>query len=110
MKNTVNIFEELNKMKNLIHVKRGTIISEQSDPFSCIKSSRAEKGQEVQRNEIGSLTFGTHDGRFWEFKKDGTWYQKTVALRIAEFTGEWKCTGNSSYEIISKGERWPTRS
>lgn len=30
MKNTVNIFEELNKMKNLIHVKRGTVISEQS--------------------------------------------------------------------------------
>lgn len=30
MKNTVNIFEELNKMKNLIHVKRGTVISEQN--------------------------------------------------------------------------------
>lgn len=30
MKNTTNIFEELNKMKNLIHVKRGTVISEQT--------------------------------------------------------------------------------
>jgi len=29
MKNTVKIFEELNKMKNLIHVKRGIVISEQ---------------------------------------------------------------------------------
>lgn len=30
MKNTVNIFEELNKIKNLIHVRRGTVISEQT--------------------------------------------------------------------------------
>jgi len=29
MKNTVKIFEELNKMKNLSHVKRGIVISEQ---------------------------------------------------------------------------------
>ena len=43
MKNTVNIFEELNKMKNLIHVKRGTVISEQNDPFSCIKSDLDKK-------------------------------------------------------------------
>lgn len=30
MKNSKNIFEELNKMKNLIHVKRGIVISEQA--------------------------------------------------------------------------------
>ena len=107
MKNTVNIFEELNKMKNLIHVKRGTVISEQSDPFSCIKSARAEREKEVERNEIGSLIFDVDNGNFWEFKKDGTWYQKTTALRIAEFTGKWKCTGNSSYEIITDdNQRW----
>jgi len=32
MKNKVNILEELNKMKNLIYAKRGTVISEQATP------------------------------------------------------------------------------
>ena len=38
MKNTVNIFEELNKMKNLIDAKAGTVISEQT-PFKDIQTS-----------------------------------------------------------------------
>ena len=43
MKNTVNIFEELNKMKNLIHVKRGTVISEQeTDLDKDVEEFRSE--------------------------------------------------------------------
>ena len=38
MNNEVNIFEELNKMKNLIHAKSGVVISEQDeDPIETIR-------------------------------------------------------------------------
>jgi hypothetical protein len=48
MKNTVNIFEELNKMKNLIHVKRGTVISEQETDL--------DKDVEEFRSELFALS------------------------------------------------------
>jgi len=38
MNNKVNIFEELNKMKNLIHTKAGVVISEQA-PFVDVQTS-----------------------------------------------------------------------
>ena len=42
MKNKQNIFEELNKMKNLIHAKSGTVISEQNDLGYDIATIQAE--------------------------------------------------------------------
>ena len=42
MKSKQNIFEELNKMKNLIHAKSGTVISEQNDLGYDIATIQAE--------------------------------------------------------------------
>ena len=41
MNNKVNIFEELNKMKNLIHAKAGVVISEQDGPIETIRKNLA---------------------------------------------------------------------
>jgi hypothetical protein len=48
MKNKVNIFEELNKMKNLIHVKSGVVISEQADNIT--------KDIDIVRNQLVTNT------------------------------------------------------
>jgi len=42
VKNKQNIFEELNKMKNLMHAKSGTVISEQADMGYDIATIKAE--------------------------------------------------------------------
>jgi hypothetical protein len=41
MNNKVNIFEELNKMKSLIHAKSGVVISEQDGPIETIRKNLA---------------------------------------------------------------------
>jgi hypothetical protein len=108
MKNTVNIFEELNKMKNLIHVKRGTVISEQSDPFSCIKSRLDKENIEFTIQPSGSLTYEVgDDGDIWLFKTNKTWSQANPETQEIEFTGKWECTGDASYRIISNdNQQW----
>ena len=106
MKNTVNIFEELNKMKNLIHVKRGTVISEQSDPFSCIKSDLDKKNIEFTIQPSGSLTYKVgYDGSIWLFKANKTWSQADPQTQKIDFTGKWECTGDASFRIISNDQQ-----
>lgn len=106
MKNIVNIFEELNKMKNLIHVKRGTVISEQSDPFSCIKSDRNQKKINLAIQPSGSLTYEVgSDGSIWLFKTNKTWSQANPQTQKIDFTGTWECTGDASYRIISNDQQ-----
>jgi uncharacterized protein (DUF433 family) len=51
MNNKGNIFEELNKMKGLIHAKAGVVISEQGDPLQIIKRELNDKGALVDSNE-----------------------------------------------------------
>lgn len=62
MKNTVNIFEELNKMKNLIHVKRGTVISEQMlNSAGQPIQSQSQTSNELTSNQqlVSSKGFGS---------------------------------------------------
>ena len=102
MNNKANIFEELNKMKGLIHAKSGTVISEQPTDITAdieaIKSQMSRTLANVDEQTVVDILkkYATDKTKFRDFLNQ---YQSTTGFKLTDQLPNSFQSTNDSAEI-----------